>query len=156
MSIFGLNFEFKTYLWQHPAEETSKRFSLGISFLCFWQYISRSALVQRNLPCPEKFLVVCLHSGIVLFAKCCILDVWQCFEYASVSITAYKFVQWSYSMYIQNSGLFRNLFIQVYAGIFKNIQHYLGIFTNIETLLWHIQDYSGMFTNLSYSKSCHI
>ena len=29
----------------------------------------RSAIVPRNLPFPEKFLVAHLHSGIILFAK---------------------------------------------------------------------------------------
>ena len=31
--------------------------------------------------CPEKFLVAHLHSGIILFAKRFILNIWQCFEY---------------------------------------------------------------------------
>ena len=50
--------------------------------------------------------------------------------------------------HIQNSGIFTTLFIQVYAGIFKHIQHYYGIFTQIETLLRHIQAYSGIFRTL--------
>ena len=33
--------------------------------------------------CPEKFLVAYQHSGIIIFAKCSILNVWQCFEYVS-------------------------------------------------------------------------
>ena len=41
----------------------------GLSFLCFWQNVYWSALALRNLPWPEKFLVVCLHSGIILFYK---------------------------------------------------------------------------------------
>ena len=50
--------------------------------------------------------------------------------------------------HIQNSGIFKNLFIQVYAGIFKHIQHYYDIFTHIEALLGHNQGYSDIFSNL--------
>ena len=68
------------------------------------------------------------HSGIILFAKRCILNVWQCSEYASSSITTKKFVQWPYAMFcirlIQNSGIFRTLFIQIYSCIFKDIKYY--------------------------------
>ena len=50
-------------------------------FLCFWRNVYRSALVPRNLSYPEKFLVMRLHSGIILFAKRSILNLWQCSEY---------------------------------------------------------------------------
>ena len=36
----------------------------------------------------EKFRVTRRHLGIILFAKHPILNVWQCSEYAFVSITA--------------------------------------------------------------------
>ena len=39
-------------------------------------------------PCLEKFLVAHLHSGIIVFAKRSILNVWQYSEYVSFSTTA--------------------------------------------------------------------
>ena len=46
---------------------------------------NQSALVPRKLPCPEKYLVARLHSGIILSAKGSILNVWQCSEYVCLS-----------------------------------------------------------------------
>ena len=104
---------------------------------------------STNLPplCPEKFLVAQLHSGIFIFSKCSTLNVWQCSEYVSVSITAQLFLQWPYVMYcirhIQNSGIFSTLFFLVYAGVFNHIQRYWGIFTPIEILLRLTEAYSA-------------
>ena len=39
-------------------------------------------------PGPEKFMVVHMHLGIIVFAKRSILNAWKCFEYVSGSITA--------------------------------------------------------------------
>ena len=61
--------------------------------------------------------------------------------------------------HIQNSGIFRTLFIQVHVVKFKHIQHYKGIFTYTEALLRHIQAYScifGICVSLAYSQPCHI
>ena len=38
----------------------------GLSFVCFWRNVYRSALVPRNLLCLEKFLVARLHEEITL------------------------------------------------------------------------------------------
>ena len=38
----------------------------SLSFVCFWWNLYRSALVPRNLPCLEKFLVARLHEEITL------------------------------------------------------------------------------------------
>ena len=62
-----------------------KIFPYRVFFLCFCRNVYRSALVPQNLPCPEKFLVAYLHSDIVLFAKCSILNVWQCSAYISLN-----------------------------------------------------------------------
>ena len=50
--------------------------------------------------------------------------------------------------HIQNSGIFTTLFIQLYSGIFKHIQHYWDIFRRIEALLRHTETYSGIFRTL--------
>ena len=44
-------------------------------FLCFGQNVYQSTLVPRDLPFPEKFLIACMHSSIILFAKRFILNV---------------------------------------------------------------------------------
>ena len=38
----------------------------GLSFVCFWRNVFRSAPVPRNLLCLEKFLVARLHEEITL------------------------------------------------------------------------------------------
>ena len=53
--------------------------------------------------------------------------------------------------HIHNLGIFRTLFIQVYADIFKHIHQYKHIFTRIEALLRHIQAYSGRISTLCNS-----
>ena len=92
------------------------------------------------------------RSGIILFAKHSILNVWQCPEQDSVEITAKYFVQWPCALHcirrIQNSGIFRTLLIQMYPSIFKHIKHYWDIFTHIKVLLRHIQAYSGIVSTL--------
>ena len=75
------------------------------------------------------YLWILMHihppTGIIPFAKCSILIVWQRFEYASISITTH------YAMYcirhIQNSGTFEILFIQAYFIIFNIIKAYSRI-----------------------------
>ena len=66
-------------------------------------------------------MVVHLHSGIILFAKCSILIVWQCSGYVSASITA----QYSYAAncirHITNSGILNTLVFKVYVN---HIQRY--------------------------------
>ena len=53
------------------GEQTPKYFPARTFFLWFWtNYLS-----AWNLPCPEKFQVLCLHYGIILFAKHSILNV---------------------------------------------------------------------------------
>ena len=115
------------YPW---VKELQNIFLWGLFSFCFWQNVYQSTLYEapQNLPFPEKFLVAHLHSGIILFAKCSISNVWQCSKHNSILITVQKFVEWAYAMYcikhIQNFDIFRTLFIQVYAGIFKHIHHY--------------------------------
>ena len=91
--------------------------SLRGFFLVFLTKCLSNCSSSTKPPLPWKFLFVCLHSGIIRFAKRSILNVWQCSEYVPVSITACYIVQWSYAMYcirhIQNSGIFRILFIIV-------------------------------------------
>ena len=48
-------------------EKKNQNFSQqGLSFVCFWRNVFRSALVPQNLPCFERFLVARLHEEIIL------------------------------------------------------------------------------------------
>ena len=49
---------------------------------------------------------------------------------------------------IQDSDIFRILFIQVCECIFKHIQHYQSIFNRIEKFIRHIQAYADIFSTL--------
>ena len=64
-------------------EKISKMFPCWASFSCvFWRNVYQSALVPKSsFPSLEKFLVVYLHSDIILFTKRAILSVWQCCEF---------------------------------------------------------------------------
>ena len=122
----------------------------GLFFLCFWQYVYGIILVARNLPCPEKFMFACMHSGIITFAKRFILNVWQCFEYVSDSIAFLCLLSILNSslMLCTASETFR---ILAYSKpcVFKHFQHYWGI-------VGLIQAYSSPCVTLAYSQPCHI
>ena len=103
-------------------------------------YFHETSRALRNL---------CLFaSGIILFAKDSILNVWLCFEYISVSITAQWFVQWPYAKYytdcikyIQNS---------VYSVIYGHIQAYAALLRHIYTYWSIIKAYSAPCVFLTY------
>ena len=54
---------FLTVSWRKKLQNVSQQ---GLSFVCFWRNVYRSALVPRNLLCLEKFLVARLHEEITL------------------------------------------------------------------------------------------
>ena len=103
-------------------------------------YFHETSHALRNL---------CLFaSGIILFAKDSILNVWLCFEYISVSITAQWFVQWPYAKYytdcikyIQNS---------VYSVIYGHIQAYAALLRHIHIYWSIIKSYSGLFRHIQH------
>ena len=111
---------------------------------------------------PEKFLVEHLNSDIIPFTNYFVLNVWQCSEYVCLyncsvicTVTLWYILHQTHSEFwhIQLS------VFQVYAGIFKYIQHYEGIFTHIETLLRPIQTFLGILApcvTLTYQQRCHI
>ena len=73
-----VNFSIQNVVWRVSTRKNFKMLPCGASFS--WVFDEN---VSTKLPCPEKFLVARLQSGIILFAKRSILNVWQC----SVSIT---------------------------------------------------------------------
>ena len=72
LSVFALNFSFKISF--KKIEEKI----LSLFLLCFSQNVYQNSVVAQNLNCREKCLTAHLPAGIVLLAKCSILNVWQC------------------------------------------------------------------------------
>ena len=113
---------------------------------------------------PEQFIVAYLHSGIVLFTKCSVLNVYSVLN-TSVSITAQYFVQLLYAMYcirhILNCGILAPCVTLAYSqhshilspgifrirGLFKIQQNVDQAYTELyhEALLCDIQAYSEPF-----------
>ena len=106
----------------------------------------------------KKILVAHLQSGIIVFAKRAILNVWQCSEYVSILVTAQQIGQWPYAMYcsrhIQNNSTL--CFFQVYATIFSVIKAYSPILRNSYGIFRLIQSYSAPCVTLTYSQPPHI
>ena len=68
-------------------------FRCGASFSCvfdemFIEVLKYPSSTTPLPPCLDKFMAANVHPKIILFAKRSILNVWQCSEYVSVSITA--------------------------------------------------------------------
>ena len=117
-----VRFSIQNVILEVSSRKNSKIFP-AFFFLCFWWNVYQSAMFPQNLAYHEKFLVARLHSGIILFAKGFILNIWQCSEYMCLSnLYSDLLLRTAYFItHIQKSGIFRTLFIQVYAGIIKHI-----------------------------------
>ena len=124
-------------------------------------------------PCPEKFLVAHLHSGITLFAKRSIVDVWQCSEYLCLdncseicTVTLCCVLHQTHSEFWHIHRCFFR-YMLAYSIIFNAIEAYSR---PCEIQTRHIQNpaigyYSGIFRalcnacirrNLAHSKSQNI
>ena len=66
--IYGLNFSFKMF-WVYLEKKSPKIFPAGPFFLLLQLHVYRSALILRNLPRPEKFLVTRLRPETCNFIK---------------------------------------------------------------------------------------
>ena len=62
-------FSIQNAILENVGEKTQNVSSYGPFFSSFCQNVYRSALVPRNFPYPEKFLVKRLNSGVILFCK---------------------------------------------------------------------------------------
>ena len=146
-SIFRLNFPFKMYFSENLGEKNSKMFSCGASFTFFWRNVYWCALVPQNTPCPEKLLVAHLHSGIILFAKRSMLNVTRCSESVSLdnwSVICIVTLGYVLHQTLSDSSILSTLFIQVYAGIFSYIQHYI-LYSH-----YIIKVYSSLFRHIQH------
>ena len=129
-----LKFSFKIYLQENLEEETGKYFSSAPFFLFFWRCVYQSTPFLRNLPCPDKFLVVRQHSGITLF-KCLTV----CFSLYSWSVicavTLCYVLHQAHSEFwhIQNSIC---VHIQAYSALLRHIQAYWSIIKTLLTLTY--------------------
>ena len=80
LSILGLIFSIQNEVLRVSRRQISKMFPCGTSFSCVFSLVPQSPTPAL---CPEKFLVPYLHSGVLLFAKSSILNVWHCSEYST-------------------------------------------------------------------------
>ena len=107
-------------------------FTLCIFLHIFFTKSLSKCLRSMKSPPPWKLMAARLHSDTILLAKRSILNVWQCCEYTSVSITAQEFVQYPYcyrlhqkhSEFLTYSELYLFRYIQTYPRIFSIIQVY--------------------------------
>ena len=78
-----VKFAIENVVLRVSRRKTSKMFPCRVSFSCAFDECLLKCPSSTNPlpPCPEKVLIVHLHSGIVPFAKRSILNVWQCSEY---------------------------------------------------------------------------
>ena len=86
-----VNFSVQNVVLRVSSWKNSKMFPRGAPFSCVfdeWNVYQSALVPQTFFPCPEKFLVAHLLSGIVLFVKHSILNVWQCFACISVLISS--------------------------------------------------------------------
>ena len=116
---------------------------------CLWKCPSST----NPYSCPENFLFVHLYSGIILFAKRFILNVWHCSEYICLGV-----IQWPYAMYwIRNVQNNSGIFSTVFFGIRRHIQSYSALLRHIHSY-WDIikASYSAPFVTLAYSKPWHV
>ena len=62
--IFGLNFSIKMRklkFLSFSRGKSSEYFLFDLTFLSFWWNVCQSAIIQRKLPCPDKFLIMRLY-----------------------------------------------------------------------------------------------
>ena len=120
--------------------------------------------IYRRTPMPKRdFNKVALHIiEIALRYGCSPVNLLLIFRTPFPKNTSGRLLL---SIILHYSDIFGTLFIQVYWGICKHMQHYQGIFKHIEALLRHIQACWGIFripskicifTILPYFKPCHI
>ena len=105
VSILGLNFPFKMYIC-----------SCVVLYFYFWPLL------------PWKLQIVGLHSGIIPFAKCSILNIWQCSKFAFVLIKLINLYSnlmlWTMSDIL--SFIILKL-IQEYSALLRHTHTYWGI-----------------------------
>ena len=92
------------------------------------KYLSKYPIFTNHPPRLALKISACeptlRHSSLckTLFRRC-LTTFWICFCPDNCSVI----IKWTYTMYcirhIQNSGILSTLFFQVYAGIFKHLQH---------------------------------
>ena len=141
-------------------------FHSGTFFLVFLTKRSSKCLIPRTSPVPKISgcaPVLRHYSFCKTFQLKCLTVFWIRLYLNSWSVTLYSNYQWPYAMYcirhIQNSGIFRYLFIHVYSGIFNHIHAYWGIAKVYSDLFRDIQHTQQLLhipklgiPTLSYSK----
>ena len=92
--------------------------------------LSKCPSFANSSSCPKKFLVAHLHSGIILFAKLFIWNVWQCFEYVCLGNCSVNSVTLCYALY--QTDIFRIIVAYSALWFFRYMSAYLIIFSVIK------------------------
>ena len=149
MSIW-VKFSIQNVILRVSRKKSPKSFPLVSLFLVFLTICLSKCFTLTNLSPPplplwhEKFLVTHPHTGIILFAKCCILNVRQCSEYVCLdncsiicTMTLCYLLHQTYSEFwhIQRSVFY----MPAYSNIFSFIETYSHIVKAYSDLFRHIQ-----------------
>ena len=112
---------------------------MGPFFWCFWQNFYWRALAPWTPLCSEKFQVVCLHPGIIIFVKCSISNAWYtCLDNCPVVFKVtlcYELQTHSDFWHIPNSvylGMCRYI-LYAHSALLRHIYIYWSIIKNIPT-----------------------
>ena len=98
-------------------------------------------------------MVAHLHSGIILFAECFILNIWQCSEYVCLNkCSVICIVILCYVLY-QTHAEFWHILQFVFPGICLHIQSYSVLLRHIHTYLDITKAYSGLFRHTQHTVS---
>ena len=111
----------------------------------FFPAVSLFLVLLTNV--PERFLAAHLHSGIILFAKRSILNIWQCSEYTCfdnwsvicTGILCYVCTASETFRILAYSALCFFKYILTYSIIFSVVKAYLRIFRHYWDIFRHIQ-----------------
>ena len=127
-------------------------FSCGVFFLvflskCLSKYPSST---KPSLPRKISGYIPALrdHYFCKVIHLTCLTGFWIRLRLDSSSVICTVILCIYCTRYVQNSDIFRTLFIQACAIMFRYVQHYYGLFRDIEALLRHIQVYSARFSIL--------
>ena len=121
-------------LARESRRRNCKIFSFSAFFLFFWRCVYQSTPVPRNLPCPDKFLVVRQHSGITLFK--CLRVCFSLYSWSVICAVTLCYVLHqarSEFWHIQNSIC---VHIQAYSALLRHIQAYWSIIKTLLTLTY--------------------
>ena len=148
-----VKFAIQNVVLRVSRRKTSKMFPCRVSFSCVFDECLLKCSISTNPlpPCPEKVLVVHLHSGIVPFAKRSILNVWQCSEDVCLDNCSVICIVTLYYVLHQTHLEFWHIQHFVFSGICWDVQSYSALLRHIHAYWDIIKPYSDFFRHIQHS-----